>query len=58
MIGLVSPWVKCVPEARPAVTFADGLRETVAWYLANAEWVARVRSGEYQKYYERQYGNR
>jgi dTDP-glucose 4,6-dehydratase len=43
---------------RPLVSFADGLRETVAWYRANADWVARVRSGEYLKYYERQYGDR
>jgi dTDP-glucose 4,6-dehydratase len=32
------------------------LRETVEWYRGNAEWVEHVRSGEYLKYYERQYG--
>jgi dTDP-glucose 4,6-dehydratase len=30
---------------RPAETFETGLRKTVAWYLANAPWVADVRSG-------------
>jgi dTDP-glucose 4,6-dehydratase len=42
---------------RPAVPFAEGLRETVRWYRENGDWVARIRSGEYLKYYERQYGS-
>ncbi len=29
----------------PRVRFADGLRRTVTWYLANPEWVARVSGG-------------
>ena len=41
---------------RPAVPFEDGLRETVQWYRDNMQWVNNVRSGEYLKYYERQYG--
>jgi dTDP-glucose 4,6-dehydratase len=41
---------------RPGVAFEQGLRDTVAWYRANAAWVGRVRSGDYLKYYERQYG--
>jgi dTDP-glucose 4,6-dehydratase len=41
---------------RPQVSFAEGLRETIRWYEANAGWVAQVRSGEYLRYYERQYG--
>ena len=40
----------------PVVPFDQELRETIAWYRANADWVARIRSGEYLKYYERQYG--
>src|SRR6266542_4527435 len=43
---------------RPRVSFAEGLRDTVKWYQANAAWVAGVRSGEYLKYYEQQYGRR
>jgi dTDP-glucose 4,6-dehydratase len=43
---------------RPRVDFETGLARTIAWYRANAEWVARVRSGEYRSYYERNYANR
>jgi dTDP-glucose 4,6-dehydratase len=43
---------------RPQVPFEQGLKDTIAWYLANAEWVRRIRSGEYLKYYEKQYGAR
>jgi dTDP-glucose 4,6-dehydratase len=40
---------------RPTVVFEDGLRETIAWYRANGDWIASIRTGEYLKYYERQY---
>jgi dTDP-glucose 4,6-dehydratase len=43
---------------QPLTTFADGLRETVEWYQANQAWVAQVRSGEYLRYYDEQYGKR
>ena len=33
---------------RPTVSFEQGLASTVAWYQANADWVARVRSGAYR----------
>lgn len=32
---------------KPAHTFDEALRATVAWYLDNREWWVRVRSGEY-----------
>ncbi len=35
--------------------FEAGLRETVAWYIRNAEWVKDVRSGEYTKWIEKNY---
>ncbi len=38
--------------------FDDGLRQTVAWYLRNAEWVQNVRSGEYTKWIEQNYTSR
>ncbi len=41
---------------RPRVSFEQGLRETVEWYQKNTEWIANIRSGEYLKYYEKQYG--
>ncbi len=43
---------------RPAVTFEEGIRRTIAWYLENPEWVATVRSGDYREYYEKMYGGR
>ncbi|MFW5777253.1 MAG: dTDP-glucose 4,6-dehydratase [Spirochaetota bacterium] len=36
--------------------FAGGLRETVAWYLANTEWIDSVRSGDYREWIDRNYG--
>ncbi|MCH8149513.1 MAG: dTDP-glucose 4,6-dehydratase [Planctomycetes bacterium] len=41
---------------RPRMNFDDGLAETVAWYLANRKWWQRIKTGEYQEYYEKQYG--
>jgi dTDP-glucose 4,6-dehydratase len=43
---------------KPLVGFEEGLAATVKWYRDNREWVARVKSGEYQNYYERNYANR
>jgi dTDP-glucose 4,6-dehydratase len=40
----------------PRVRFAEGLERTVAWYRDNAPWWEPIRSGEYRKYYEQQYG--
>jgi dTDP-glucose 4,6-dehydratase len=40
---------------KPTVTFEQGLSETIDWYLQNGEWLKRVTSGEYQRYYETQY---
>ncbi len=42
----------------PQVEFENGLAQTIEWYKTNAEWVERVRSGEYQTYYESNYGRR
>jgi dTDP-glucose 4,6-dehydratase len=38
--------------------FEQGLQATIDWYRANSAWVARVKSGEYLHYYERNYGGR
>ena len=38
--------------------FEQGLRKTIEWYRSNPEWVAHVKSGEYQHYYERNYSGR
>ncbi len=43
---------------KPEVPFEEGLKATIAWYRENAEWIARVKSGEYQNYYQLNYANR
>jgi dTDP-glucose 4,6-dehydratase len=40
------------------VPFEDGLRATIEWYRSNAAWTAHVKSGEYQNYYQSNYGGR
>jgi dTDP-glucose 4,6-dehydratase len=42
----------------PSLQFEEGLEKTVQWYLANDEWLNNVVSGEYEKYYQKQYTNR
>jgi dTDP-glucose 4,6-dehydratase len=42
----------------PQMDFERGLTATVDWYRNNRDWVRRVKSGEYQSYYSRNYGNR
>ena len=39
----------------PETNFAQGLEITVQWYLDNKKWLEDVTSGEYLKYYEKQY---
>ena len=42
----------------PSTSFADGLHQTVQWYLSHRPWWEEIISGEYQNYYQRMYGNR
>lgn len=42
----------------PVETFESGLRKTVEWYLANADWVEHVKSGAYQQWIDRNYSGR
>ena len=42
----------------PETKFADGIQETIQWYLDNREWWEHIINGEYQDYYARMYGNR
>jgi dTDP-glucose 4,6-dehydratase len=41
---------------KPEVTFEVGLEQTVDWYLENEKWLENVISGDYQNYYQQQYG--
>jgi len=43
---------------QPSVTFEDGIRTTIEWYLANDEWMAGVLDGTYQDYYAGMYDGR
>ncbi|MDR3390201.1 MAG: dTDP-glucose 4,6-dehydratase [Sulfuriferula sp.] len=42
----------------PTETFETGIRKTVAWYLANQNWVADIASGEYRNWVAKQYGSK
>jgi dTDP-glucose 4,6-dehydratase len=39
----------------PSISFDEGFKQTIEWYLTNKEWVERVTSGAYQAYYTEQY---
>jgi dTDP-glucose 4,6-dehydratase len=43
---------------RNQVDFADGLRRTVDWFQANEGWWRAIKAGDWDAYYERQYGRR
>ena len=43
---------------RPAVSFDEGLRQTIRWYLEHRSWWENIVSGEYRDYYEKMYGGR
>ena len=40
----------------PQTSFEDGIQTTVEWYLQNRSWWEHIRSGDYRRYYEQQYG--
>lgn len=39
----------------PSITFDDGIRMTIQWYLDNEEWWKNIISGEYRNYFEKMY---
>jgi dTDP-glucose 4,6-dehydratase len=43
---------------RNRTSFEDGLAATVDWFRANERWWRAARSGDWDAYYERQYGTR
>lgn len=43
---------------RQAYSFEKGLESTVLWYVNNAEWSEGIKSGEYRKWIETNYGGR
>ena len=42
----------------PSLQFEQGIEETVRWYLDNQEWMDRITSGDYLRYYEDMYAHR
>jgi len=51
-------WSKAKNELgyQPQYDFDDYLKQTIDWYKQNKDWWQRVKSGDYQKYYQQQYG--
>jgi dTDP-glucose 4,6-dehydratase len=42
----------------PSRDFREGMRETVDWYRESRAWWEPIKSGEFRRYYERQYAER
>jgi dTDP-glucose 4,6-dehydratase len=53
-------WSKIKNELgwEPQGNFDDLLEKTVAWYKQNESWWKRVKSGEYEEYYKKQYNSK
>jgi len=43
---------------KPQRDFASALDATIDWYVANEPWWRQIKSGEFRKYYDKQYGTR
>ncbi len=43
---------------KPEFEFEEAISRTIKWYVDNKNWWERIISGEYQKYYQTQYGSR
>jgi dTDP-glucose 4,6-dehydratase len=43
---------------QPSISFEQGLRQTVQWYLDNSEWVENIRTGAYREWIHHNYGER
>jgi dTDP-glucose 4,6-dehydratase len=43
---------------KPAYQFEDGIETTIKWYVKNENWWRKVMSGEYLKYYEKNYSGK
>jgi dTDP-glucose 4,6-dehydratase len=51
-------WTKIKNELSwvPEHDFDTYLKQTIDWYIHNQDWWRKIKSGEYQKYYQQQYG--
>lgn len=52
-------WSKIKQELgwEPEHPFEERLKVTVEWYKQNQDWWKNIKTGEYLKYYDKQYGN-
>lgn len=50
-------WSKIKKELswKPKYDFDTALKTTINWYQKNQDWWKKIKSGEYQKYYQKQY---
>lgn len=39
----------------PEISFEDGMKNTIDWYMNNESWWRNIKSGEYLEYYKEQY---
>ena len=43
---------------KPTYNFDTGIKQTIQWYLDHKQWWEHIISGEYQNYFEKQYGDK
>lgn len=43
---------------KPGISFEEGMRKTIQWYIQNEPWWQRIKGGEYAEYYRRMYSQR
>ena len=43
---------------KSVISLDDGLRQTIAWYRTNTQWLTEVRGGDYRNHYRKCYENR
>lgn len=39
----------------PEISFPEGIKQTIDWYLGHPDWIRSVTSGDYQKFFDRWY---
>lgn len=42
---------------KPVYNFDTGIKQTIQWYLEHKDWWQNILNGEYQHYFEKQYGD-
>ena len=43
---------------KPRYDFEESMRRTIQWYVDHPEWWQPIKSGEFRRYYDEQYGDR